>query len=164
MSEVPRSHKVEDHPQQPPHQGRHAQALMVPHRREREFFIVNLLVRIHCIIVMIRWTGLAPWSLNSLSQVALHLPRVARSHKVEDHPQHVWFHPPHQGRHAQALMVPHRKCKREFFIDNLLVRIHFIIVMIRWTGRGPSAARLVPAPAPRTPRPSAPGFRLGFRD
>jgi len=24
--------------------------------------------------------------------------------------------------------------KREFLIDNLLVRIHFIIVMIRWTG------------------------------
>ena len=23
---------------------------------------------------------------------------------------------------------------RKFFIDNLLVRIHFIIVMIRWTG------------------------------
>jgi len=29
--------------------------------QEREFFIDNLLVRIHCIIVMIRWTGLAPW-------------------------------------------------------------------------------------------------------
>jgi len=29
--------------------------------REREFFIDNLLVRIHFIIVMIRWTGLAPW-------------------------------------------------------------------------------------------------------
>ena len=28
---------------------------------QREFFIDNLLVRIHCIIVMIRWTGLAPW-------------------------------------------------------------------------------------------------------
>jgi len=27
--------------------------------------------------------------------------------------------------------------KREFFIDNLLVRIHFIIVMIRWTGLAP---------------------------
>ena len=27
---------------------------------EREFFIDNLLVRIHVIIVMIRWTGLAP--------------------------------------------------------------------------------------------------------
>ena len=31
--------------------------------REREFFIYNLLVRIHFIIVMIRWTGLAPWQL-----------------------------------------------------------------------------------------------------
>ena len=30
-------------------------------RRYRYFFIGNLLVRIHCIIVMIRWTGLAPW-------------------------------------------------------------------------------------------------------
>ena len=28
--------------------------------RKREFFIVNLLVRIHFIIVMIRWTGLVP--------------------------------------------------------------------------------------------------------
>ena len=27
----------------------------------REFFIGNLLVRIHFIIVMIRWTSLAPW-------------------------------------------------------------------------------------------------------
>ena len=24
--------------------------------------------------------------------------------------------------------------EREFFIDDLLVRVHFIIVMIRWTG------------------------------
>ena len=31
-----------------------------------------------------------------------------------------------------------RTCeKREFFIDNLLVRVHFIIVMIRWTGLAP---------------------------
>jgi len=28
---------------------------------EREFFIDNLLVRIHFIIEMIWWTGLAPW-------------------------------------------------------------------------------------------------------
>ena len=28
---------------------------------EREFFVDNLPVRIHFIIVMIRWTGLAPW-------------------------------------------------------------------------------------------------------
>ena len=31
---------------------------------ESEFFIDNLLVRIHCIIVMIRWTGLAPWEFE----------------------------------------------------------------------------------------------------
>ena len=37
--------------------------------------------------------------------------------------------------------VSHRligpRCERDFFIDNLLVRIHFIIVMIRWTGLAP---------------------------
>ena len=33
-------------------------------RRAREFFIDNLLVRIHLIIVMIRWTGLAPWEFE----------------------------------------------------------------------------------------------------
>ena len=32
--------------------------------REREFFIDNLLVRVHFIIVMIRWTGLAPWEFE----------------------------------------------------------------------------------------------------
>jgi len=31
------------------------------HLPERESFIDNLLVRIHFIIEMIRWTGLAPW-------------------------------------------------------------------------------------------------------
>jgi len=33
-------------------------------REEREFFVDNLLVRFHLIIVMIRWTGLAPWELK----------------------------------------------------------------------------------------------------
>ena len=32
--------------------------------REREFFIDNLLVRIHFIIVMIMWAGLAPWEFE----------------------------------------------------------------------------------------------------
>ena len=32
--------------------------------REREFFIDNLLVQNHFIIVMIRWTGLAPWEFE----------------------------------------------------------------------------------------------------
>ena len=31
---------------------------------QREFFIDNLLVRSHFIIVMIRWTGLASWELE----------------------------------------------------------------------------------------------------
>ena len=35
-----------------------------PSTLEREFFIDNLLVRIHFIIVMIRWTGLAPWEFE----------------------------------------------------------------------------------------------------
>jgi len=34
--------------------------------REREFFIHDLLVRIHFIIVMIRWTGLAPCEFEFL--------------------------------------------------------------------------------------------------
>ena len=33
-------------------------------RREREFFIDNLLVRIHFTIEMIWWTGLAPWEFG----------------------------------------------------------------------------------------------------
>jgi len=35
-----------------------------PYTLEREFFIDDLLVRIHYIIVMIRWTGLAPWEFE----------------------------------------------------------------------------------------------------
>jgi hypothetical protein len=31
----------------------------------------------------------------------------------------------------------HLQIEREWFIDNLLVRIHSIIVMIRWTGLAP---------------------------
>ena len=37
---------------------------LAPCIREREFFIDNLLVRVHVIIVMIRWTGLAPWEFE----------------------------------------------------------------------------------------------------
>ena len=34
-------------------------------RRERGFFIDDPLVQIHFIVVMIRWTGLAPWEFES---------------------------------------------------------------------------------------------------
>ena len=45
---------------------------------EKEFITENLQVRISFIIVMIRWTGLAPWDFNSLFQVALYLPAGCR--------------------------------------------------------------------------------------
>ena len=53
---------------------------------EREFFIDNLLVRIHFIIVMIRWTGLAPWEFEfpfpgSLTSTFLGIP-PAPNHRV----------------------------------------------------------------------------------
>jgi hypothetical protein len=38
---------------------------------EREFFIDNLMVQIHFIIVMIRWTGLAPWGFEFPSPCSL---------------------------------------------------------------------------------------------
>jgi len=39
-------------------------AILLPVHLQREFFIDNLLDRIHFIIVMIRWTGLAPWNFK----------------------------------------------------------------------------------------------------
>ena len=86
-------------------------------RPQREFVIDNLLVRIHFIIVMIRWTGLAPWEFE------FHFPGSLTSFLSADkEPDGLPAARPHQ---------------REFFIGNLLVRIHFIIVMITWTGLAP---------------------------
>jgi len=47
------------------HNNRSGCAIFLPNLHSREeFFIDNLMVRIHCIIVMIRWTGLAPWEFE----------------------------------------------------------------------------------------------------
>ena len=72
-----------------------------PSLRETEFFIDNLLVRIHFIIVMIRWTGLAPWEfeLRSFLSREIH----ARDEFVEtdlDHYQH--------GRHVPPLRLSNK--------------------------------------------------------
>ena len=40
------------------------QELHPPATVERKFFIDNFLVRIHFVIVMIKWTGLAPWKFE----------------------------------------------------------------------------------------------------
>ena len=42
----------------------HPRQAFRPGNRESEIFIDNLLVRIHFIIVMIRWTGLVPWEFE----------------------------------------------------------------------------------------------------
>ena len=56
---------------------------------------------------------------------------------------------------------PPRPAEREFFIDNLLVRIHFIIVMIRWTGLAPDMPTS-PQSRIKSPFPT-PLFRTGAR-
>jgi hypothetical protein len=50
--------------------------------REREFSLDNLLIRIHIIIVMIRWTGLTPLELEfpfpgSLTSTFLEVTRLS---------------------------------------------------------------------------------------
>ena len=42
-----------------------------------------------------------------------------------------------QLKHAEGAPLTLHPKEREFLIDNLLVRNHFIIVMIRWTGLAP---------------------------
>jgi len=46
----------------------------MPDSREREFFFDNLLVRIRFIIVMMRWTGLAPWEFAFTVPVGPQMP------------------------------------------------------------------------------------------
>ena len=58
------------------------------HLSEREFFIDSLLVRIHFIIVMIWWTGLAPWEGDlgfDLAAEAHGVRRVRHSHHAPLH-------------------------------------------------------------------------------
>ena len=76
----------------------------------RESFIDNLLVRVHFIIVTIRWTGLAPLDGDArlLSDAA-----------------HLTLCGPRPLLRARPLQLRAR---------NLVVRTHFIIVMTRWTG------------------------------
>ena len=55
---------------------------MAWHSSKRELFIDNLLVRIHFIIEMIRWTSLAPWDFEfrfpgSLTSTFLHRSNIA---------------------------------------------------------------------------------------
>jgi len=59
------------------------------------------------------------------------------------------FASPQSHRFAPRGVHPHRSSRvsshaeRDLFIDNLLVRIHFIIVMIWWTGLAPWGSEFV---------------------
>ena len=55
---------------------------------ERDFFIDNLLLRIHLIIVMIGWTGLAPWDFGSEGDLrpAPSIPKAYLAHKKHPPP------------------------------------------------------------------------------
>ena len=52
--------------------------LHTPCQRERDFFVDNLVVRIHLIIEMIRWTGLAPWE----KEIGILLPNNQPQHRT----------------------------------------------------------------------------------
>ena len=90
--------------------GVHLEIRLYPRRRswfaplqEREFFIENLMVRIHFIIVMIRWTGLAPWIVVcTFCTVTLHSVRGLQgylAHKKQRNPTTL------QEDYAQGHMV-----------------------------------------------------------
>jgi len=54
------------------HELHHEQRLLRHCRRRRHVVLANLLVRIHFIFVMIRWTGLAPWEFEAPSPRGTH--------------------------------------------------------------------------------------------
>ena len=43
----------------------------------------------------------------------------------------------HRDIHGRAVRADRSQQESEFFVDNLLVRVHFIIEMIWWTGLAP---------------------------
>jgi len=75
--------------------------------RTREFFIDNPLVRIHFIIVMIRWTGLAPWEFEFPQALQLTDSNCARNPQLTCHTAVDWTRqreykePNQENRHPQ---------------------------------------------------------------
>ena len=59
--------------------------------REREFFSDNLLVRIHLIIVMIRWTGLAPWEFEFTFPVSSEVIKFSSFHLYQKCPSKTFY-------------------------------------------------------------------------
>jgi len=55
--------------------------IIAPSSPEREFFVDNLLVRNHCINVMLRWTGHAPWESEFPFSGSLTSPDATSNHQ-----------------------------------------------------------------------------------
>jgi len=99
--------------------------------KEREFFIGNLLVRIHLIIEMIL---VAREILNSLFQIALYLPCQDLTRiNAQVWSDSVWkrcISGRGWSRREKTYTSRSSSAERDFFLGNLLVRIHLIIEMI----------------------------------
>ena len=85
---------------------------------QRDFFIDNLLVRIHFIIVMIRWTGLAPWEFefpfpDSLASTfidpASHTPHLWLSRFGLNNVVHLGSSPLNNSHSTIILALPHSR-------------------------------------------------------
>ena len=92
---------------------------------------------------MIRWTGLAPWEFEfpfpgSLTSTFL---QVAQKYSTEV--EEIMSNRENKGKLIHKVYEPYIRAllgtaaQVVYVVDNLLVRIHVIIVMMRWTGLAP---------------------------
>jgi len=107
--------------------------------REREFFIDNLLVRIHFIIVMIRWTGLAPWEFKLVVGTPVvrvyGMERAATPFYIFGYMEHmshtcgpnIWIYD--SGRHTCGPNIWNGACRRSI----LYIRIYGTHVTHLWS-------------------------------
>ena len=89
-----------------------------------------------------RWSGgFVERGVRDLANTVSACPRLSLEERLRRHVSHA---------------VDHHTCQREreFFIGNLLVRIHFIVVMIRWTGLAPRNALAGRCHTPLIPTPA----------
>jgi len=73
-----------------------------PKTSEKELFIDNLLARVHLIIVMIRWTGLAPWELEFAIDLEKSSPSSGCAKRSESPVPGVPMNSKHSGRLRKA--------------------------------------------------------------
>ena len=74
--------------------------------KDREFFIDNLLIRIHFIIVMMRWTSLAPWEFEFPFPGSLTSTSLGASQRLATLDSFHRFHPERQRYHLRANQFP----------------------------------------------------------